>query len=891
MTRTFASTDQTAGGAASPGLPGEQWTVFVIPFSHNDIGWAGTPAEVADHRASIIDEALALLAAPERSFRFSMEAALYLTEYLDRRPASAGRLREELRRGGLEWGAAYVQCYEGLQTDEGLLRQFTVGRALLESAVGYSPRGYWNVDVVARTLQLPQVLRHCGIEYMVVSRNRPGMYWWQAPDGTRILTFNFWEGSYGRATVFDSERRHHSPLEAGSESEGGQPLDLALVRERLTSLAAQWSGTLEEIGLPPALAIVLAADYNVPDPEILELVRRSATTPAGDGEPRIELIIGTVGEYIDWVTERCTLDCLPTEMGEVPNPWVYQQPGHWEIVSQLRRAQSAIIAAEAAWTLVAVQRQNWSDYPAAALQAAWEDALYPDHGYGGMHGEGTDSVFHDRVNRGFFGAQRLVHNALRTLASADPVAGSGAQVVVFNASDRPVSDWVELSGVEVGDGDDVLVQSIDGDTVDHQLLGEPTSVARRVGVLIRDVPGFGAHALRVQRGARAAERRPADPLRTAGADLIWDTGDVLARISPAGLAELRVDGTRLILADRFMAGEVIQLASPGVDVGTHEADPAYDWRIVRPFQPHADGPVRPQAIGLDVIERGPIRWTVEAVSRHEQCLVTQRFSFYPGLDRIDLSASITGWTGEHGRELRWVFPVASPTGRVRYGVPFGHATVGADEVQEFADLRPRELLRWLLAGAEPATLALSTPLTTFDWRDPTGLDDDQTYLQLVLLATKRSIHPRGNWYGQEGSHTFAASIHLHAHEPAALELAARQRGALWCSALGQPPALEPVRPAAAKLIAALEPEHVSITAVKKHDRESSVVVRLFETSGQAASVRLRTGFAVAEVHELDGRESPTERCDDLRRTAPDMVELSLGPWQIATLALIPDVGP
>lgn len=872
-----------------------RWTIFVIPFSHNDIGWAGTPAEVAEHRVRIIDDALALTSAPDSDFRFSMEAALYLAEYLDRRPENTPRLRDGLREGRLEWGGAYVQCYEGLQTDEGLLRQFTLGGHLLETGAGYRPRGYWNVDVVARTLQLPQVLCHCGIEYLVISRNRPGMYWWEGPDGSRVLTFNFWEGSYGRAAVFESDRHHHSPLEVSADVEHGETLDPRSVRHRLHTLIDQWSERLDQAGLPRALATVLAADYSVPDSTIVDLVRASRSRPMIEGEPELELRIGTVGEYLDWVTERSTLARLGTETGEVPNPWVYQQPGHWEVVSQLRRGQAAIVAAEAVWTLVGVHLEDWSDYPTATLRAAWQDALYPDHGYGGLHGEGTDSVFHDRVNRGFFTAQRLILAGLQRLARAGAASGD-ASVVIFNSSDRSASDWLELP-VTASHEDGVQVTDADGQAVDHQLVaGASSADPPRVGVLARDVPPFGVRQIEIRRVQRRPAGRPIDPMRTAGEDVIWDTAGVFARVSTGGLAELRVDGTPLICTDRYLAGEVIQLASPGVDVGTHEADPAYDWRIVRPFQPYPDGPVRPRGERVEVIERGPVRWTVQAVSRHPQCVVRQRFSFYPGLDRIDLQASLGGWTGEHGRELRWVFPAASRAGAVRYGVPFGHATVGRDEVQEFRDVRPREVLRWVMAGEAPATLALSTPITAFDWSDPTGAEDSATYLQLVLLATKRSIHPRGNWYGQEGPHAFSASLHLRTHAPEVLDVAARQREALWTTAAsdcGEPlPSPSPGAPVGCpSLIADIEPAHVLVTAVKKHDREAAVAIRLFEAAGQPARVRIRTGFALADVCEIDGRESPSHPRHDIRRTGADEVTLSLGPWQIATLAFTPELGP
>lgn len=878
----------------------DRWTIFVIPSSHNDIGWAGTPAEVADHRVNIIDSALALVNDPETGYRFSMETALYLQEYLDRRPENVALLAAELQRGRLEWGASYVQTYEGLQTEEGLLRQFALGRRIIEEAVGYRAEGYWNVDVVARVLQLPQVLSHVGVGYLALSRNRPGLYWWEAPDGSRVLTFNYWEGAYGKAKVFDSYKHHLSPLESRTDpgASGALP-GLEAVKVALDALADEWSKRLDDYHLPHSLAVVLAADYTVPGREIVDVIRRFNATPFGVGR-KFELRLGTVREYLEWVKERSSLDRIPVERGEVPNPWVYQQPGHWEVVAKLRAGQQGLVAAEALWSLLCLREGNWDSYPAERLRAAWEDALYPDHGYGGLHGEGTDAVFQDRVNRGAFAARRLVSEGLARLGG--PPEGRPAdaeEVVVFNPNSSPATDWVEVQlppGPEEGAGarstSSVEVRDGCGGLVGHQLV-EAAGSGQKVAFLAQ-VPALGFARFSVGHLAWPVRengmQQEGDPVRTAGEDIVWEANGVMARVASGGLAELRVDGTPLLSSDLYLGAEVLQLASPGVDVGAHERDDDYDWQLVRPFQPEVDGPVRPVGGRVELIEGGPVRWVVETVSDHRQCQVAQQFIFYRDLGRIDLRAKLSGWTGEHNRELRWVFPLGRRASDIRYGVPFGHARIGEDEVPEFRDLRPREFLRWILADQGAATFALSSPVSTFDWVEPTSRDRDNTYLQLVLLATKRSIHPRGNWYGQEGTHIFTASIHPRAASPGAAEREAREAGSLWTTVPGwdgRPP-MRGGRPSAdhATIIRGIHPDNVVVTAVKKQEGGEALVVRLVETEGRETPVQLTTAFALESASGADGYErspaAPVVQFDP-----QGTVLFQLRPNQIATLSLVP----
>ena len=62
------------------------WTVYVLPSSHNDIGWAGTPSEIAEHRANAIVDRVLEIMEDEPDYAFGIEAALYVREYADRRP-------------------------------------------------------------------------------------------------------------------------------------------------------------------------------------------------------------------------------------------------------------------------------------------------------------------------------------------------------------------------------------------------------------------------------------------------------------------------------------------------------------------------------------------------------------------------------------------------------------------------------------------------------------------------------------------------------------------------------------------------------------------------------------------------------------------------------------
>ena len=121
------------------------WTVFVLPSSHNDVGWAGTPSEIAEHRAGAILDTVLRIMERDPSYAFAMEAGLYLREYLARRPEQAPLLERYTREGRLEWGATYVQPYEGVLDGESLVRQVSSGRGWMRRELGLEAVGYWNI--------------------------------------------------------------------------------------------------------------------------------------------------------------------------------------------------------------------------------------------------------------------------------------------------------------------------------------------------------------------------------------------------------------------------------------------------------------------------------------------------------------------------------------------------------------------------------------------------------------------------------------------------------------------------------------------------------------------------------------------------------------------------
>ncbi len=830
--------------------PRHPWRIFVVGSSHNDIGWAGTPSEIAEHREHRIIDAVLDLLDRDPGYAYAVEASLYAEEYLDRNPQRAGYLRALVESGRLEWGGTYVQPYEGLYGGEGLLRQVEFGRKALADRWGIPSRGAWNVDVQGRTRNLAQVYASAGIDYLVVSRCRPGLYWWEADDGSRLLVLSLMQGHYGYPFL-TSRILHSSPLEEAADGDGGFDLDLAA--RRIRDLVDRFEPFFAEHDLPRALLVCVTADYTVPSPALSAFIDRwngRADAIAEEFGVNARLEYGTADAYISLLEKEGDLGRLPVVRGEMPNPWLYiHGPGHHKTVDALRRGQAALLTAERLRTVPALfglDGLNGLPSGTADLDRAWKDHIYTDHGFGGLHGVGTDEVFRYKAESALHAGLGAVEAGLAGLAAA---LGLGAdRFVLYNPFPGTRSDWAETEieiPIDADLGDVVEIEAPGGVTVTGHVLSQATPAGSRsgtatVGFVAPDVPGLGYAVF----GLRHEGTRIRDTLRSNG-DLTFSGEHYTAIVTRGGIHRLATHaGLPVARTDSHLFGETIALDSPGIDVGQHEQSGSFDYTLPRPYQPRLCGFESTGNRGDDprLMFRTDAATRMVTEAPIAGARIRNTYTFYRNLTYFDLRVDLLGWTGEHARELRVCFPFegAGDAVRVRYEVPFGQVTVGEDEIEDFADMRPREVQNWIQAADELRALTVSGSLAVYDWLDPDPAAGG-IVLQGILLATKRSCHSQGNWYEQPGDHTAFFRV-----DPT-LEGAAASTDLGWGRALplraragtdrtrSQVPAGPLVRSAPAWTVP--DAPNVLLTCLKPLGPDA-VLIRYWEHEGRHTSVRL-----------------------------------------------------
>jgi len=874
--------------------------LHIISSSHQDIAWMDSPEKCIVFRdTNCITPALAMMA-KDPAYSFTMENMLNLAEYLERHPERAEEVARLTREGRMEWGATFNQPYESLLSGEQLVRETYFGRLWLKRTVpGADAKVYFNPDVPGRAAQMPQILAKAGIPYMVMSRYHEGFYRWASPDGSSVLAYS--PGHYGNAAAY---------LNA-TPAEGAKAIE---------DKVAKWTVYYAGRGLPAEYPLLNSVDFSQPT-DFGPLIRHWNEGAAGDagkpvpqgGAAKPSPQGGAAKPVMQYSTARRFFEAfdvktakLETVAGERPGLWLYiHGPTHHWAISAAREAARLLPAAEAFSTVRALLEGSFASYPAARLSAAWEAAIYPDHGWGGKEGQVTDRLFRKKYEFARDEGRAALHDALAAIAgriAVDPT--KGVPIIVFNPLSWPRTGPVRAvsplgdPAYHVWDAKGrparMQVKAARASSSDLDVSsGRYVAAGQPFEFIAEDVPALGYKTYFLRKAeppagpVRGAVTGP--PLRTVESDFYRVT------LAPGGVAGLydKELGREVLDTRKFLGFEVFTMRSVGNGAGEF-------GRVQRPTMEGFDkaGRLKP-AWHLIAEESGPVKYVYAFEQPFSGCTVREKLIVYRTIKRIDCEVSLLGWDGDPYREFRLAVPVAAEKGRVAYEIPLGVLEVGSGEAkgtggpaygnlvydEEMSDIRPREVQNFLCAGDDAFGLTLTTSVAVNDYRDPT--DDPAAYpvLQPILLASRRSCHGEGNWYLQEGDHHYRFSVTSHA---------GGWRNGYRAGIGPNDPLVALVGPAAGPVSDLPESRsflpfaaaNLVLSTMKKAEDGDAVVLRVYDAEGRDSEAAMELLVPVREA----ARTNIIEEEGAILKPRKGRLVLPVGHHAVETVKLVPDWG-
>jgi len=812
--------------------------VSVIPSSHQDIAWMDSIGKCIEFRdVKMITPVLERLRNnPE--FKFSVEDALSLREYLQRHPESINEILKYTRERRLEWGATYKQPYESMYDGESLIRQTYLGRKWLKKTLpGCDFKTYWNEDVPGRSLQMAQILSKAGIPYMQFSRHQPGIYRWYSPDGSYVTCFT-----------------------PGQYDEVGIPIRLAKTNidsltNAFSALLVEWNGYFKKRQIKPELPFLYSHDFATP-PDYDGFFNEWNSKSAGLKRPTIKY--STATEWFDAALKgKPSFDKIS---GERPDVWLYiHGPSHQKALKASREGSRLLTAAEKFATFDALQQGTFKNYPQASFTTAWENAIYPDHGWGGKHGDMTDRTFRTVYETARSIATDILGKSMDNIASRINFSKEAIPVTVFNTLSWERTDIVKFTLDAEGNPENSFrLVDQNGNEIPYQLIDEHQISGNRDEVLTflfvaEKVPSVGYKTYYIEKGKPDAHKNG-----HKNDSHHYENAYYKAEFADGGIKSLydKELSVNLLNTEKFLGSELFTMQSVGNGAG--------EFTDVQ--QPTMEGFEKMSQYGQSwsLVSEGSLRDVYEYRKEISHVTVLQQLIFYKTLKRIDVHIELNGFDGARYREFRLAFPVNQTKSEIAYEVPMGVVRIGKDEIAGAAgfskasqiydtpcsQVHPREVQDWFSASDGTNSLTISSDVAVFDWIDPTTNPEGYAILQPVLLASRKSCHGEGNYYLQPGDHNYTFSIFSHSGD--------WKNGYRFGTQSNQPlkaviskPSSGGTMPESMSFIS-VENKNLILSTIKKCEDDDNIIIRCYDIEGTdaEANITLSDPYQKAELTNL-----------------------------------------
>jgi len=825
----------------------KQFTIRAIGNSHIDMAWLWPWTETVEVVRNTFQSVLDLMR-EYPDFKFTMSSARTYEWMQEKYPDLFQQIQQRVKEGRWEVvGGMWVEPDLNMPAGESLVRQILVGKRYFQKNFGVDIQIGWNPDSFGYNWQLPQIYKKSGIHYFVTSkllwatdytRFPYRLFWWEAPDGSRLLTY--------------------FPHEYANEFEPEQ-----IAKDFAFYAPSIYGPTLE--GHPEMLYLYGIGDHGGgPTRTMLDTAKRL------DGNT-------TVFPNISYTTARDFFAGLEQQLPKLKVPvWndeLYFEYHRGVLTTQaetkrrIRRDEDLLLDAEKYASLAMLYGRP---YPRGEFELAWKNLLF-DHFHDIMPGSGI------AVN--YLDAQRNLEdvaragNEVKTGAVQELLAhlntlGDGTALVVFNSLSWPrkevIDATVQLPGAGVHQIE--IVDSL-GKLVASELLSLDPATNRARVLLTADVPSLG-YATYFVRSTEKTENLGAPVKATADSmeneflriTVNSQTGcmtslfDKRTRTEALAPAETDTGGPRTSIC-----GNLLQ--------AFHDLPKHWDaWNIDPDFeQQHWD---LDKADEVKLLENGPLRAVIRVKKHFQNSSFVQDITMYAGVPRVDVKMHVD-WHEKHVL-LKVAFPLSAHSDKATFEIPYGSierpttrntpAEQAKFEVpaQRWADLSDRQHGFSLLNDCKY------------------GYDVKGNVLRLSLLRSPEWPDP----HADEGAHDFIYSLYPHAGNWREAETVRRGYELNVPLLALQTEKHWGVLPARGSFVE-VNPANVVLTALKKAEDDDTLIARFYEWSGGSAEVTLRFPERIESAWETD----LMERSDQRLSTRGNVVTVPTKAYEIKTVKI------
>ncbi|MEI7634038.1 MAG: hypothetical protein WCK47_07135 [bacterium] len=429
----------SAAPLISPGIDSAIKTIYVIPHAHLDIGFTDVPSVVAAKYKTMIDAQISYCLT-RSDYKWNIEETWALEQWLLRTSDTAlvNQLMQLIKAGRVSVGGGHNTLHSGKASFEEMPR-FLWNAARYRDKYGIAIQTVLHDDVPGVAWTYPQILAKSGIKHLICGENlfigggftQPWAsypFYWQAPDGTRLLTWSTRKG-YGEA--FDDSAGYGLPFFTTG----------AVNKDRLTSSLLE----LTRAGYPYDALMIQYAFDNAYSTALYSAIRNWNAAYANP-----KFIMATPEDFFQYLEQKYSGQ-IAVQTGNWTTIWDTCQQIEPQGDKIIKNAHDLVPSAEKMWSFATTL--GIKSYPFSQFNSAWDMILTLDEhsGAGGCWDGYWTQAQVDQNNQEFrnftLSAQTYTSDTLETArqyllgAAASPAQDS---IIVFNPLSWPRTDLVRV---------------------------------------------------------------------------------------------------------------------------------------------------------------------------------------------------------------------------------------------------------------------------------------------------------------------------------------------------------------------------------------------------------------------------------------------------------------
>jgi alpha-mannosidase len=658
----------------------KEFKVHLVAHAHIDMNWLW-PWEDTLNTIKETFSTMVKLMDKYPDFCFSQSQAVTYRAVEQEYPELFEAIRRHVKRGKWDITASmWTEADLNMVGTEALVRQFLEAKRYVKEKFGFEPKVCWEPDTFGHIWTLPQVASKAGLKYYYFMRCGKGhpIFWWQSPDGTRVLAFT---------SVYNNSVTPKNIVDVA--------IDL-----------------YSRYGLKTSMFVYGVGDHGggatIEDVEATHEIQKKQVLPA--------IAFSSTHRFFEEVEKEPSIKALPVINGELQFTFDGCYTTHGDIKRYNRLCERLLVDAERFAVLS-------GKYPRDYLRKAWLNTLFNQF-HDILDGSGAPEGYVLPVKlaeEALTIADDILKGSVRAIAESIKFSGNSIPIVVFNSLSWDRTDLVKIKVPKRAIPRNPTVTSADGQ--EKSLV----QVAGDEVLFLAKVPSIGYRVYYLVEGSRTAEEELTGLSASENAveneffrlEIEKNSGTITSLYDKAS--------DRFVFKkDRFKS--TTPVLSNLLQVLYELPHDMSAWIIGEISR--TENLIRGSEVEL--IESGPVRASFKVVHKHSKSRITQRISLLKGIPRVDFE-TVIDWrevSDDHAEApmLKVSFTPILGDSKATFEIPFGY-------VERVADGTETPGLRWVdLSDGEYGLSLLNDSKYGFDVKGNT--------VRMTLVRTSYSPDPK-----------------------------------------------------------------------------------------------------------------------------------------------------